>query len=141
MLERRGKWPFILAVSLSLAADVLATACSRRTCSNDARIGLAITIRDARTDAPVCDANVVASDGNYHAQLDTYNVDPCAYFGAIERPGTYRLDVSRDGYLSTGLDGLTVSQEDECHIAGPVERTVYLQRDPNGPPDRDAASD
>jgi hypothetical protein len=77
-------------------------------CGGGAVNGLSITVRDGKTGGLICDATVTASDGTYSEQLTSAGSPPCDYEGALERPGTYGIEVSKVGYSATSVDGVTV---------------------------------
>ena len=64
-------------------------------CAAYAAAGLSVTVTDAATGQPICDATVTATDGAYSEKLFAVG---CAYTGAYERAGTYVVRASRDGY-------------------------------------------
>jgi len=130
MLDRRTVG-CIETTLLAAAAAILALGCSK-TCTEEERDGLSITVRDGRTGTPLCDSTVVAFDGAYQDTLSNLGLTfpPCTYHGASERPGTYRVHISRPGYTSTDLTDLTV-KPGECHIEASVIRTVDLEPDPD----------
>ena len=82
----------VLAASLSGCGDEP----SPVACTAHAAAGLGVTITDAATGQPVCDATVTASEGNYSEQL--FGVS-CTFTGAYERPGTYVIRASRAGFV------------------------------------------
>jgi len=92
---------------------------------------------------PLCDGAVVAVDGTYRESLGNVGVPAtCRYTGADERPGTYRLEIVRRGYLPKAVDNLTVTgDEGACHIDPAVPVTVDLEPDPSASPVRDAGTD
>jgi hypothetical protein len=85
-------------------------------CTEEARPGLEITVLDD-DGARVCDALVVARDGDFEQLLENFGGEDCAYFGAEERAGTYEIDVSRSGFELESLGPITVEEDfDGCHV-------------------------
>jgi hypothetical protein len=119
--------------SFAAACGTLELNCSSTGCTQDERDGLVITVRDGRSGAPLCDVAVVAFDGAYQENLTDFGVTSaqCRYVGAAERPGNYRVQISRPGYTTTEVSDLMVAKGD-CHIGPAVMRTIDLQPDPNG---------
>jgi hypothetical protein len=66
-------------------------------CAAYAAAGLGVTVTDADTGQPICDATVTAVEGSYSEKLVSV---ACTYTGAYERAGTYVVRASRDGYAS-----------------------------------------
>lgn len=64
-------------------------------CAAYAAAGLGVTVTNAMTGAPICDAVVTASEGSYSEQLFASS---CAFSGAYERPGTYVVRATRQGF-------------------------------------------
>ena len=102
-------------------------------------------MRDARSGADLCGSGVVAFDGAYREDLTNLGVPggPCTFYGASERAGTYRVQISQKGYISKEISGLVVSKDDpsDCHISSGVVLTVDLDPDPSAPSTVDAATD
>ena len=117
---------------IGVITAMLQSHCSAAACTDSQVIGLRIQVRDASTGAALCDSAVVAFDGSYQEYLSNFGapVAPCVYSGAAERAGTYRVLVSRAGYVSTEITGLVVSKEDgDCHIEPAIMRTIDLVPD------------
>ena len=93
-------------------------------------------MRDGKSGAALCDVAVVAFDGAYQENLTDFGVTyaQCRYVGAVERPGNYRVQISRPGYSTTEVSDLTVAKGD-CHIGPSIMRTIDLQPDPSAPSD------
>ena len=64
-------------------------------CAAYAVAGLGVTVTNADTGQPICDATVTAADGAYGERLFAVG---CIYAGAYERAGTYVVRASRDGF-------------------------------------------
>ena len=98
-----------------------------RLCMDYAVAGLHITVLDGggeRVQRKICDAEVVAAEGAYEERLEAPNHSDCAYQGAWERPGTYALWVTKEGFRTATLEDIRV-QADECHVQT-ESRTVTL---------------
>lgn len=89
-----------------------AVGCETHVCTTEARAGLSVTVRES-SGALVCDATVTAHDGNYSEKL---MVAACVYWGGLERPGNYTLDVVA-GSRSKTTSGVVVTSGD-CHVNG-----------------------
>ena len=92
-----------------LASTVLPSSCSR-SCQDYAAAALTVGVTEA-SGAPICDAEVVATDGS-----DEFVLEPsgCSYAGAYERPGTYVVRVS---YRSRSIVSETISvPSGACHV-------------------------
>jgi hypothetical protein len=89
-------------------------------CSALYAYGLAVTVIDEATGAPICTATVTASDGAYHETLRLEQLGApdggveCLYPGAGERAGTYDVAAQVDGRQKT-VTGVAVSHDD-CHV-------------------------
>ena len=78
------------------------------------------------TDDPrLCDATVVVRDGDYEQTLPSV---ACEYVGASQRPGVYRVRVTRDGFGSETLDPVVV-KPGVCGHSELVNLNVTLQPD------------
>src|SRR5512147_3093745 len=64
-------------------------------CAAYAAAGLGVTVQNAATGQPICDAVVTATDGSHSEQLFETG---CTFSGAYERPGTYMILAARDGF-------------------------------------------
>ncbi len=89
-------------------------------CTSELRWGLRISVTGADTGQPV-EATVVVRDGDYVEELETVGT---YHVGAGERPGTYRIDITAEGYAQKTIEGVEVD-EDGCHVET-EERTVTL---------------
>lgn len=85
-------------------------------CTANIEPGVVVQVTDANTGQAVSDATVTLTEGNYSETLMGYEG---TYQGADERPGTYTLTVSADGYVTATVDNLVVTA-DVCHVI-----TVY----------------
>ena len=59
-----------------------------------------MTVVDAATNQPLCDAEVTVTDGGFRETLPVFpgSGADCRYSGPFERPGTYEVTVRRAGY-------------------------------------------
>ena len=95
-------------------------------CTAIAVAALNVTVVDAATNQPICDAEVTATDGGFRETLPVFpgSGADCRYSGPFERPGTYEITVRRAGYPMAVQAGVRVLS-DECHVIG-VPVTVRL---------------
>lgn len=95
-------------------------------CTAIAVAALNVTVVDASTNVPICDAEVVVTDGGFRETLPVFPSSgaDCRYSGPFERPGTYEITVRRAGYPTAVQSGVRVTA-DECHVIG-VPVTVRL---------------
>lgn len=95
---------------------VSVTSCSA-SCKAYAAFDFAVTVLTASGER-VCDATVMARDGDFTAVLDRFGEGQgCTYSGVVaERPGTYSLEVSTRSQSKT-IPVVKVSA-DQCHVIG-----------------------
>jgi hypothetical protein len=95
-------------------------------CTAIAVAALNVTVVDSATNQPICDAEVVATDGGFRETLPVFPASgtDCRYSGPFERPGTYEITVRRAGYPTAVQSGVRVTS-DECHVIG-VPVTIRL---------------
>lgn len=95
-------------------------------CYDYAAAGLNVRVVEETTGEPMCSVQVTATDGDYFEALrQSENRGNCSYSGAVERPGTYRIAVSKEGYVSKTVDDVVVTTEPECgHVVGQVIEVV-----------------
>jgi hypothetical protein len=91
-------------------------------CTAIAVSSLNVTVRDATTGQPVCDATVVALQGNDNYELR--RTGDCRYAGPEERSGVFEVHAIRAGYQAASMGNVRVGR-DECHVI-PVAVTVDL---------------
>ncbi len=95
-------------------------------CTEEARAGLNITVKDSETNASLNDGvTVIATDGTYTEALESFVSDEPVFSGAYERVGNYTITVSKSGYITQTSEMITVTA-DVCHVI-PQQRTIYLQ--------------
>ncbi|NDJ00019.1 carboxypeptidase regulatory-like domain-containing protein [Flavobacterium sp. LaA7.5] len=115
----------ILLVFLSFACSGDDDANNDVICTEEARAGLNVTVKNAETGQVIGEGiTVVATDGNYTETLEYYLSSP-QFTGAWEREGTYVITVSGEGYQTYISDPVTV-EADECHVIGEIV-TINLQ--------------
>ena len=117
-------------ISLVVLAALGAAACGDEPnpviCTAVAVSALTVTVLDAATNAPLCDAEVVVTDGSFRETLPVFpgSGADCRYSGPFERPGTYDVTVRRAGYPTAVQSNVRVTS-DECHVIG-VPVTIRL---------------
>jgi hypothetical protein len=109
---------------------LMATQCEKEdngiACTEEARAGLNITIKDAVTNAFLSEGvSVIATDGSYSETLVSFGGVEPVFSGAYEREGNYIITVSKAGYVSYTSEIISVTS-DVCHVI-PQQRTVLLQ--------------
>jgi hypothetical protein len=92
-------------------------------CTAVAVSSLNVTVRDATTGQPVCDATVIALQGSDNYELR--RTGDCRYAGPEERPGVFEVRAARAGYQAASMGNVRVNR-DECHVI-PVAVTVELR--------------
>ncbi len=101
-----------LGIALVLVMDVAASGCVGGGCTAELLYGLNVHV--VFQGVLVCDATVVAYDGDYRETLWPSGGGPnCAYSGAPERGGTYLITATRGSLMAA--TNVTV-REDECHV-------------------------
>lgn len=119
-----------LLLIIAMAPLLLATQCNEDdngiACTEEARAGLNITIKDAITNAYLNEGvSVVASDGSYSETLESFDSAEPVFSGAYEREGNYTITVSKTGYVTYTSEVISVTS-DVCHVI-PQQRTILLQ--------------
>ncbi len=101
---------------------LLLVACSDDTplvCTAEARFGVNVMVRDAVTRQPVPDGvRGTLHDGSYSESLQVmHDIEGRIYSlaGAVERPGSYRIELLADGYRPWTRENVRVSA-DRCHV-------------------------
>ena len=85
-------------------------------CTNEARAGIVISVRNEKTNAALLDSvSATISSGTYTEELETFGGKDSLFAGAWERPGNYTLTVSHNRYKPTVPVSLSV-QGDQCHV-------------------------
>ena len=97
----------VLAASACGATDPIA-------CTTQAVAGINVTVVDDATGADLADgATLVLSDGAWTESIT--EAFGGILSGAFEREGTYRVEVTREGYGAWSRTGVVVDA-DECHV-------------------------
>ena len=89
-------------------------------CTTEARFGMRAFLRDSVTGVAYAEsAVVIAREGAFADTLRNYGLTPndSVWLGLAERPGTFRLDVTAQGYRPWSRNGLVVEDEG-CHVRG-----------------------
>jgi hypothetical protein len=95
-------------------------------CTEEARAGLNITVKNAVTNQVLGNGIIVtAKDGNYTETLGFFDANNPVFSGAWERAGTYIVTVSGVGYITFVSGAITVAA-DECHVI-PQQLQIVLQ--------------
>jgi hypothetical protein len=93
----------------SVAAALALAGCNQErdgvACAAYAAAGLAVTVTNADSGQPICDATVTATDGAYRETLFAVS---CTYTGAYERAGTYVVRAARDGFTPKEVGSVQV---------------------------------
>ena len=108
------RWTVVIAALLVLGG----AGCGGVSCKAYAASALLVHVLDP-TGQPICDANVVARDGQFSQTLQRLpgaESTSCSYAGPYERPGSYTVEASRNGLTATS-EKVTVSR-DACHVIG-----------------------
>lgn len=82
--------------------------------------GLTVTVTSLDDGSRICDADVEAVDDDHRETLQPQGEgDDCVYVGAGERPGTYTITATKDGYASDTAEDVVVESDAEgCHVVG-----------------------
>ena len=89
--------------------------CRTTSCKEYAAAALTVRVHAADGSA-ICDADVVATDGDDVIALEPFPGTDCGYHGAWERPGTYLITATHDGKTATS-DRVKVTPG-ACHVKG-----------------------
>lgn len=119
-----------LLLIIAMAPLLLATQCNEEdngiACTEEAKAGLNITIKDAETNLYLSEGvSVIATDGSYSEALISFDVVEPIFSGAYEREGNYIITVSKSGYVTYTSEIITVTS-DVCHVI-PQQITILLQ--------------
>lgn len=117
---------------LACSPFLLATTCDDDDeiyCTQEAKAGLNITVKDAVTDEFLSSGvTVIAQDGSYTETLEDFPNDETSLFiGAWERVGTYVVTVSKEGYQTFTTEPIVVTA-DVCHV---IPQIITVQLQPN----------
>lgn len=96
-------------------------------CTQGIQYGLVVTVRDSATGIAAGNgATVVAQDGTYIDTLIFIPTDSLVFQGARERPGTYSIRITKNGYAPWTREGIVV-RAGSCHVIT-VAIEALLQR-------------
>ena len=96
-------------------------------CTEEFVYGLNVTVKDANTSLFITEnITIIARDGEYEEQLMTLEGND-NFLGAGERPGSYVLEITAEGYDSYTSEIIQVDS-DECHV---IPETVEIILQPN----------
>ena len=95
-------------------------------CSDSLEPGLSVTVVDGAAGTRICDATVMATDGNHVETLAPFGDSAtCQYFGLYERGGTYNVEVASGG-RTVSMTNVAVTS-DICHV---TTRTLTITLPP-----------
>lgn len=98
-------------------------------CTDQFVYGLTVEVLDATTSAAIADgATLTVVEGSY-VETVTETWDGRSMAAAGERPGTYTVSVTRDGYQAWSRSGVSISA-DECHV---IPRALEARLEPTQP--------
>lgn len=109
-----------------ITAGLVVSGCDR-VCTADNRSAFNLDVLDARSGMHICDAEVVARDGDFVQRPGK----SCFIQGPSERPGTYSLRISRAGYVTQERE-IAVGEKDDCGHVATIQVTIELQPDGTG---------
>jgi len=117
----------IIALATSGACD---SATAEDPCQGVNVAGLTVVVLVERAETRICDADVKAQEGLYwEALVPSGDTASCAYQGAFQRPGTYRVEASREGYVTAVEQNITIGS----NACGAVPRQLELPLTPQTP--------
>jgi hypothetical protein len=109
---------------LFLAAAVASVAAG---CGTDCDLsnvpGVVVRVVNSATGAPICDATVTVTDGDWHESVPPTVMNfvdagvDCLFFAADERAGNYTVDVKAGAKEALYYDVL-VTRANACHVTG-----------------------
>lgn len=124
------RWGAVMMAAMALSA------CSDEgqlgpPCSDEARAGIIVTVRDAQTGEALADSALgLAYEGTFVdtlrqiPRLPVFNLSELV--GVYERPGIYTVVIRRQGYQEWMQTNVVVKR-DECHVI-PVALLALLER-------------
>jgi hypothetical protein len=131
---RGERWA--LSVTLGLAACVMGACGSKAMCSSSFTIDPIVTVTNAATGAPLCDASVVVRTAPPSSKVAGKALTPYArgdaggcVYGVLDLAGTYAIDVTNQGFApaSAEADVIVRSCNDEGPSPDPQRVDVKLQ--------------
>lgn len=112
----------LLAVAFALGLAACDDEALGPVCTAEAVFGINLTVLDG-TGGPAAEGALGIADDGSHA--DTLLVlDASTMAGAVERPGTYDITISKFGYMTWSAENVTVAAG-ECHVV-PVSMDAAL---------------
>lgn len=118
-MKTRALWVMLAVPFVHCGEDRSPVACAAY-----AAAGLGVSVLDAATGSPVCDATVTAIDGAYSEQLFGA---ACSFSGAYERPGSYVIRATRQGFRPNEAHGVPVVMGGgECPHVEQTRVTIHL---------------
>jgi len=118
-MKARAVCGFLALCSVGCGEDRTPVACAAY-----AAAGLGVSVSNATTGSPICDAAVTASEGPYSEQLSG---NACTFSGAYERPGTYVIRAMRQGFHPSEIAAVRVVMgSGECPHVEQARVTVPL---------------
>ena len=118
---------FVFVIIGVLSVAVCGTGCG--TCTNEGRFGLTVTVTDAASGAPICDATVRVTGSVAETAMSVGSGADCAYVALLERPGTFDVEAAHDTYVSRSEMGVTL-EHDGCHVIGKQLAIALRRSDP-----------
>lgn len=122
-----------IALPLSVSLCAALSACTNDGvsygCTAVALAGLRVDLRDSVTNAPYTGQVIAkAIDSSFRDSASTpfFERDSAIIAFVVERPGTYRVEVSAASYSPWSREGVTVTKT-RCHV-NPVTLTAKLRR-------------
>ena len=85
-------------------------------CTDELVYGIQVTVRDSMTGELLnVDPTGVLTDGPYRETMEA--IGPSSLWGAPERPGTYDIEITAEGYRTWTRQGVEVEMErNGCHV-------------------------
>jgi len=119
-MKTRALWALLAVSFVHCGEDRSPVACAAY-----AAAGLGVSVFDAATGSPICDATVTATDGAYSEQLFGL---ACSFSGAYERPGSYVIRATRQGFRPSEVEAVrVVTGGGECLHVEQTRVTVHLR--------------
>ena len=122
---------FMRTIHVPLALSLLLASCTadRTTdpgviCTAIAVSSLNVTVRDAATHVPICDARVTAVHNTGLTWTGLRPTGDCRYAGPEEVNGIFAVHAEKAGYTPSGVFNVVVAR-DQCHVI-PAQVTVVI---------------
>lgn len=115
----------LFAIGIALISTKCDEPSAMTPCTPSIEPAVTVIVSDAQTKAPL-EAKVVVKDNNFQEELKIKGVTATGqiiYGGVFERPGTYTVSTSKDGYETSILEKIEVAK-DECHV---TTRNVHVK--------------